>query len=105
MVHEIYSQTTTLKQWLCELRLGSQLLLELRRRFKLLLLLLSLWSAPTASDTLLNPSRSRHSASCCFMTGIRAGPSYAKAVYSSTRLAPALTLRYASSPDAPSSSR
>lgn len=73
------------------------LLLQLLLRFKLPALL-SLWSAPTASDTLLKPSRSRHSANCCLIVGMRAGPSYAKAVYNSTRLAPARIFLYASSP-------
>jgi len=48
-----------------------------------------LWSAPTASCTLLNPSRRRHSASSLFILGTNAGPSYASAVYISTRDAPA----------------
>lgn len=39
-----------------------------------------LWSAPTASATLANPSFSRHSASSRFTRGTSLGPSYANAV-------------------------
>lgn len=56
-------------------------LLQLLLRLRLLLPLLPSsplfwwWSAPTASATLSKPSLSRHSASCCLMAGMSAGPS------------------------------
>lgn len=48
------------------------------------------WSAPTASSTVLKPSRSRQSASSRLSRGTRAGPSYAMDVQSSTSDAPAM---------------